>query len=398
MSKSVIVVSTIVNATVKEYQPDVRFYLFTSLEDLGTFIAEQPLRVEELYFTRDVIPYANTSLVYLLSLLDDPFLTVDKLIYITEENSPELKSIEYLKKDRKLDNLEVITGNLTREYVDGIINGTLREDTIESRRKTVWRVPREEYLKNRDKQQESLEEEYLDDDHYLSDIPDEQAPAEYIPNADEVCSLINLVGDDTQNVRTLFAFISAQYLSAYGKVVLVERDVQYHQLTEYATKSNIQYCFIDIKDILNDIKAVLREIRNTPYNIVVVGAIEKIEYSYHFITQLLYYNLYHDVKFFIRECAFFEAPINQSYVAVINNTIIDTLKLNDGLDSIVSGNARVVAVSENMIKEERFENSTQMQITLTDLAGISPESVVFVTIQSLQLQGNDGCDLRSILL
>ena len=140
--KSIVVLSGLVDSTLKEYQKDVTFFIFKTLEELDEYVTHTPIRAETLFFTRDAIPQVNTSLNYLVNILDRVFFKVDNVIYITEPDSPELKSIDFLIKDIGMSNWEVITGALTREYVTNVINGSARDDFTNTKRKAVYRVPK----------------------------------------------------------------------------------------------------------------------------------------------------------------------------------------------------------------------------------------------------------------
>ena len=89
--KSIIVISELVDSTIREYQPDVEFLIFRSIEELSEYIQTTPIRADCLYFTRDTIPDSalNTNLTFLMSMLDNPFLGVNNIYYLTEDGSPE---------------------------------------------------------------------------------------------------------------------------------------------------------------------------------------------------------------------------------------------------------------------------------------------------------------------
>ena len=128
MAKSVVVVSGYVDTTLREQQKDVNFYIFKTLEELDKFVERTPIRAETLYFSRDTIPLVNTSLNYLVSILEKVFFRVDDVVYITEQGSEEIDSIKFLVQSKSYDNWEIIQGALTREYITGVINGSARSD------------------------------------------------------------------------------------------------------------------------------------------------------------------------------------------------------------------------------------------------------------------------------
>lgn len=159
MARTIIVVSALVDATIREGQTDTTFILKHTMEELAEHIESTPVRADYLYFTQETIPHTNTTLNYLVKMLENPFLKVDKVCYITEKGAKELPSIHYIVEEKGFDNWEIVEGYLTREYVTGVITGAMRTDSfnksarpciespalhisrIESRIKIAWRSP-----------------------------------------------------------------------------------------------------------------------------------------------------------------------------------------------------------------------------------------------------------------
>lgn len=79
MAKYMVVVSSYIDATIKEQQKDITFYLFKTLEELDEYIQKTPIRADTLFFSRDAIPLANTSLNYLVAILERVFFKVDPI-------------------------------------------------------------------------------------------------------------------------------------------------------------------------------------------------------------------------------------------------------------------------------------------------------------------------------
>ena len=128
MTKAIIVISSYVDVSVQEVQKDTQFFMFKTLEELDEYIQHAPIRARTMFFSKDAVPLANTSLNYLVSLLEKVFLRVDNVVYITETGSPEIESVKFLIKDRGFDNWEIVQGALTREFVTGVVNGSGRDD------------------------------------------------------------------------------------------------------------------------------------------------------------------------------------------------------------------------------------------------------------------------------
>ena len=67
-TKSIIIISGMVDATIKEYQPDVEFFMFRSLEALESYLDKNPIRANLLFMTQDVVGGKNTTFSYLRSI------------------------------------------------------------------------------------------------------------------------------------------------------------------------------------------------------------------------------------------------------------------------------------------------------------------------------------------
>lgn len=394
--KTIIVISTLVDSTIREYQPDVNFVLFHNIEELDNYIATTPLRAESLFFTKEVMPQVNTALNYLCGLLENPFLRVDKVIYITEEKSREIVSIKYVIETREFKNWEIVEGFLTREYVSGIINGTLRTDNVGTKRKVVYRVPKDAYLREKLKNKESLQDRYIDDEQDLANIPDEQPPVYVIPDNVEDGEIVHIVGD-VYPERTVFAFLAAQYLSLTGKTLILEYDTDYHLLTEYVTKSKVECYMIDVKEIMQDPALAIENIRKSPAKLVCVICVPRIEYSYSFMFNVLYNNLKENVQYFVREDTFLEAPSLSQYAVAVRNDVPSLLRACENLDRSFISNARFVGVNFQALPETRILSSVQMKTIISDVLDIDEVSAVILNVSTLKVKGSTDYDLRSIL-
>ena len=397
MSKSIIVVSSFVDSTIKEYQVDATFHLFKTLDELDTYVEMTPLRADELFLTKEVLPNVNTSLNYFTMMLENPFLHVDKITYITEVDSPEIASVNYIIEVKKYTNWEIVEGHLTREYVAGIVNGVLRNEIINPKRKAVYRVPRETYLKERLKNKDSLEEEYEDDDHALTGIPDVKVPEETIADKKSVCDIVKVVGNDCDE-RTVFAYLLAQYLSLSGKTLILESDVDYHRLTEYVTKSKPKSMSLyEVKDLLADPAKTLELIRNSSAKLIVIGCIDRVDYTYAFILNLLYNNLMSNFRYIVSEFSFNEAPMTESYIAVFPANMLGILKMTEELNLTTVKRATFVGVDINQLPELVIDNTEIVQSVMRDVLELDDVTVQLINVQSLEIGGDSLYDLRSIL-
>lgn len=398
MLKATVIVSSLVDETIKEEQRDITVYLFKTLEELDEYTNTSPIRADNLFFTRDVLPHANTSINYLVSILERTFIKVDHVIYITEPSSTEIKSIKYLIQNRKYNNWEVIQGALTREYVKGVITGSARNDFTNIKRKAVYRVPRNTYIKDNIKLSTKLEQDrFPDDDEKMQDMETVVIPEQVPTPADTVCVSYDIVGHSCDE-RTLYCFIVAQYLSTHGKTMIIERDIDYHRLGDYITKSGVDCEHVLIEDLYANPSAVLDRIRRTNKDLVAVYCKRRVPYSYSFIYNLLYSNLYQTLRYAVRECAFGEEPTESPYTVVFPNTMPGVLHMCEAVNMAFLRYTNFVAVYTNTLPSVRIPRGDTIKLVIEDILNKNNISdVEIVAITSLLLGTESTYDIRSVL-
>lgn len=396
MSRTIIVVSQLVDATIREGQPDTTFILKHNLTELADHIETTPIRADYLYFTQEVIPHTNTSLNFLTQMLENPFLKVNKVCYITQKGSQEIESIKYIIDEKGLSNWEVIEGALTREYVSGVISGALRTDSFNRKRKALYRVPKSAYVQDRIKNKEVLEEEYIDDERMLKDVPPTEIPEFTVREAEDVAEIYHVVGGYGEE-RTALTFLLAQYMAQEGKTLLVEKDTEYHLLTELVTKSGVPCLQIPITEVQEDINGTIEKIAHSSQKLVVITAVERVPFSYNFICNILYANLYTHISTFMREDDYDEAPTTQRFVVALPASVIGCLRTCENLDSNYAHLAKFVAVNFQQLPETRILNSHTVDEILSDVLEQDISGSDVVNVYSLQIGGESSYDLRSIL-
>ena len=398
MLKASVIISGLVDETIKEEQRDITIYLFKTLEDLDTYTNTSPIRADNLFFTRDVLPHANTSINYLVSILERTFIKVDHVIYITEPNSNEIKSMKYLIQNRKYTNWEVVQGALTREYVRGVISGSARNDFTNIKRKAVYRVPRNTYIRDNINLSSQLEKDrFLDDDEMMQDMEVVTIPEQVPLASDTVCMSYDIVGHDCSE-RTLFCFIVAQYLSTHGKTMIIERDVEYHRLGDYITKSGVDCEHILIEDLYTAPSDVLDRIRKSSKSLIAVYCKRKVHFSYSFVYNLLYSNLSQILRYAVRECAYGEEPTESPYTVVFPNTMPGILEMCEHVSLDFIRYTNFVGVYMNTLQAIRVTSGEAIQSFIEDVLNKTDiPKIEIVSLTSLLLGTDSTYDIRSVL-
>ena len=397
MSRSIIVVSALVDATIRDGQPDTTFILKRTLTELAEQVEQTPIRANALYFTQETIPHVNTSLNFLIQLLENPFLKVDKVCYITENGAREIDSVKYIIDEKGYDNWEIIEGALTREYVVGTITGALRTDSFNRKRKALYRVPRNAYVQDRIKDKKALDEPYEDDESYLKDVPPVEVPESTVFESEETARIIHvagLYGDE----RTALAFLIAQYLAQEGKTVIVEKDTEWHLLTEFVTKSGVECCQLEVSEFISDPQKVLDRIKTGKETLYVLTSIDRLQYSYSFIVNCVYANLASHIRYLVREDDFNETPPTTTSIIAVPASVIGILQSCEKLEYLQLKYMRFVGVNLQQLPETRILNSKTLNTILSDLLEADVHNSTILNIRSLRIGGDENFyDLRSII-
>lgn len=395
-SKCIIIISGLVDATIKEYQPDIDFKMFKNIDMLNNYLLTNPIRADLLFFTQDVVVGASSSFSFLKDIVtENDYLAVDKVIYISEEDAKELNALRYLIDEFKLSNWEIIEGSLNRSFIQEVINGTYRGDKFSTNRKAVIRRPRADYVKERLKNHESLSEEYMDDENDLVDIPDEEIPVVEIEERKLDLQKVYIAGIKSRE-RTAFSILVAQYLSRTDKVLLIESDPEYHLVTEFITKAKIPCSEFTVTNLYENIGQAIENIRNAENNLVVIECIDRIPFDYRYLSALLYYNLKEDFSYIITETEIEELPHATPVNVVIPSTITGLLSTGELIDKSIIPYCRFVGVDLKDLPETHVSSGLVMSKILNDILTETNIVCPVVTMSSLRL-GEVAYDLGGLI-
>lgn len=386
--KCYIVISGKVDATIREYQSDVDFKIFHTIDELRDHVEKNPIRAQILFFTEDIIGVSNTAFSILAGLVDgNDFLSVDRVIYICDEDSETIRSIEYLIEDKHLETWELIKGPVTRAFIQEVINGTYRDDNYNAKRKVVVRRPRADYVKQQLKNHTTLGETYVDDDTDLGGIPDEDL---IIPTIEDVPATLQFVyiASNPSRERTAFALLAAQYISKSHRVIILESDPEYHTLTEFATKAKIDAAVVTVSDIYEDVSKALENIRKADSNLVIVECIDRVDFDYKYLSTLLYYNLESDFDYFIVENIVEDVPEATELTIIFPSTITGVLQVMETIDKSRIPYCDFVGVDLGDLPETHVSSGVVMSKLLCDLFTERGLVCPVIRVDSLRLDGS----------
>lgn len=396
MFKSIVILSKLVDSTIREAMPDVDVWVFTDVQDLMDYVNERPLRGETLFITQDMLQHATTVVPHIVALLDNPFLNVDEVVCMCTKDSKQMQQVDALIKHYQLDTWTLLPCAYTRENIFGIITGSRRDDLSVVKRKIVYRVPRSKYVEQSLKQTpEVMKDEYMSDSMQEKKLEDDQTAKRTIIYSESSCQIVHIAGYDCVE-RTVFAFLSAQYLSRTGKTVILERDIKYHRLSDFVLRSGVDSLIIDMEDALQDIPGTINRIQCTAKNLVCLVCKSRVTYDYAFFMHILYNNLYDNISYLVSEDEFREVPASQGYTAVIPTLIPDLFRACEEIDAAWVTHANFVGVSLNTLNACRVPDSNAMEFILQDVFGVEKIESVIVNVTSTKL-GEAPYDMKQAL-
>lgn len=388
--KKMVIISSYVDKLIKDLKPDVEFYIFKDISGLTSYLKTEAIRADSLIITRDVLGVAvNNALSILNGTLNEFYLKINKVYYITEENSSELPMVNFLLEEERIDNWEIILGKLTREYVTDFICGNIRAKDITPERRVVLRRKKSEWKREQLKDKAYLDAKYETEEDLLSSVEDVgKVPS--ITNLDYTtdCKLLTVTGIDSKE-RTILYSVFAQYLSNNNKVLLIERDYQYHRLSDILGKSNVTCTKIKLSSVFIDINSVLNRIRMSTDKLIVIVVDTREQFNYTFLCNVMYNNLKEDLDYVLMENEFNELSTPDDYLVVIPSDIPSLLKTVDELPTGYKEAARYVMVDIDNIQETKVTNSEAVSILTKDLLNYEEDIYIpIITIDSVELKGH----------
>jgi hypothetical protein len=320
------VVSNDVDDSIKSQAASYDITIFKSFLEFEKYANETPVVLESLIISANELPFNGTNMNRLLSILSSPFMEISGTVTYLIDYNVKLENVNAFLEMRGISNWAIYQGVISLKFITDIVTGAGRTSAEGQNEVITYRVRASDYIKQQNQlKYENDENKYYTDEDELSDIPDVEEPVEIAP-AEEFDTTINyIVGDDILS-RALMSFFVAQYLALREKTVIVERDYEYHTLSEIVTKSGVDCEFIPIDDFLDDVGSTLVKITSSLKSLVVIGCHNRRTYDYNFILDLLESNLNGEVPHIIRECNIEEIPYGKSYTIVVNNTVPAVLK------------------------------------------------------------------------
>lgn len=314
------IISSIVDDSIKSQTSMYDITLFKDFIDFEKYVNSYPVVLDTIVITSNELAFNSSSIGRMKAVLDSPFITMKGNVVYLVDYSYDVKLIERFFTNNGFDNWAVYQGDLSVKFISEIVSGEGREQVEAQTEIVTYRLRASEYVKQKNlTQYQSDDAEYVTDEEELIGIPSEDVPELLNPVDDTITTVNYIVGDLRE--RCILALLLAQYRSMSGKTLIVEKDVEYHTLTDMVTKTGIKCKLVWMEDLVNDVTKTITDLSQVSEGLVVVGARKRINYDYNFIMDLLESNLYGNYAYIIRECDYAEIPYGQRFTLVSANTV-----------------------------------------------------------------------------
>ena len=316
-----------IQAQVSSYDVKV-FRTFTEFE---SYVDAVPVVLDTLVISERVLPFTGQNMARVLMAVDSPFLTLNGSVVYLIGKETDYNTVHVFLDTKDIHNWAVYQGDLSVKFITDIIIGNGRRAQEGINEVVTYRVRASDYIKQQNQlKYENNGGKYLTDEDLLQGIPDVEEPEEITPPSDHQLITNYIVGCPTME-RSLMVFLLAQYLSMKQRVLIVEKDIEYHMLGEILTKSNVPFTYVEIEDLLKDVSYAIDTIKLAKDRLVFVGTKNRRSYDYNFVFELLQSNLKDNFDYMIRECDFDETPYGKYYTVVSQNTVPALLKCCNSL-------------------------------------------------------------------
>jgi hypothetical protein len=326
-----VLVSGIVDDSIKSVSTVYDIKLFRSFTDFAEYVETVPIVVDVFVISTNELAFNGPNISRFMRTLESPFLDIKgKIIYLLDEGTQK-DMVSKFVNERGLSNWVLYQGELNIKFITDIVTGDARQSSEGVTDIVTYRMRAKEFVQQQNElRYQTEDEQYYTDEDKLQGIPDEPEPDQIIVPTEETLTIDYIVGSNTP-ARTILSYLMAQYRTMTGKTIIIERDAEYHRLTDWHTKVGVESLFITMDEVFSNIESVISKIHKTSQRLIVIGAVRRIEYDYNFIFDLIYNNCRSAAHFIVKECDLAETPHNRDYILVCGNTVPDILDLSCNL-------------------------------------------------------------------
>ena len=346
-----VIVSALVDSQILSYFPDMDIRLFKTLEDLDAYVADNPLRAEDLIVTQDITKESPNQMFTLLSnICGSTFFRSEQLIYITPPNSREVDMINFLQNEGSLSNVIILQGDLTKEFLVSVIKGEASGKNTKVTRKAVVRRRVSDYKEEASRTTLPDEGTVQTEELKLRDVPETREFQTKIIDTPITGTLIQITGLHSAP-RAEFSVLLAQYLANHGKTLLLETDMRYFATSYLLHQAGIDYDDIPLRGFYQDPIGFIERVRVSEHNLVCLTGTSKdinSDIRVYSILNTLYSSLKHNIKHFIYMTALQDILPSVQTIICMKNDVLSVLETISNLPVESSSRMDYVAIDRNV--------------------------------------------------
>ncbi len=390
-----IIVSTLIDNQVLSLFHNTDIELYYNLESLYETIKSTPIRTKKLVVTQDITnDNPNKSFTLLVDIVHSVFFKTDDIIFISDSDSSDIEKVDFLVKNESLPNVNVVTGSLTKEFVISTLRGDIATSNLGRKRKDVIRMRRSEYIELQKQKSAFPEEDDVElEDDKLSQIENQELEKNIIYDYTVNADIIQITGLNTIS-KSVFANILSQFLSGYGKTVIIDTDMEYFTLSYLISLTKFDYLNIPIKLFYTDPLSIVDTIKNTDKKLICLTATSddyNKDYQIYYIVRTLFSLLKRDVQYILYETELKYILPSMRTIVVMDNNIVSILKTVPNLPNNSLSNMQFVAI-DNSMESIAIKDSKVIASMVSTLLNVVKEIPIY-KIDSLNLGGENTYDL-----
>ena len=405
--KSIVVVSTMVSSLLATEMPDADVLVFNSLMSLLEYTETGCIRADTLYMSEEILGQTPVKFLTLLAdqLQHTPTLRIGKmeLLVAPGGNLKELTNTvandankKATAEEERLD-WRVVDAPQQRDHFVAYIKGELREEDITVQGKNVY-IERRSIYEAREARKRTLVGKYVNQEEELAEVPVEECPTISTTVSTVSCRMYTIASKQKCAERLTLSLLLCQYLAYSGRVIIVEKDFKYLSLAEAIAYAELDVLRITVEELLSDTEAALTKIRYCQQHIIAVVAEHSSDtYDYDFICNLLYYNLYRDIEFFVQMRDYKELSNSSVYIAVLPCNVSLLAEEVQHLPERYDEHATFVGVNTSKLEPLYMLDSEALSNIVAELLSFKEvKPIQILNTKSLKL-GGDAYDLRGLL-
>lgn len=335
--EQVFVISSNVDDSIKSASIYSDIMVFKTFKEFESYIDITPVDASMIIVNSKDLQFTNNSMNRLVNIINSTFVTLSGFLYYMVDEEDIKDKVDTICKRNGYSKIKCLySPTLHAKDVSDVLSGdslSSKETVTEIR---TYRIRASDYIRSqRDKEGISYDDAYYSDEDQLSGINDEQMPEDLRVTDTKVATKHVVCGNNVRE-RCSWVLLKAQYLALNGKVLIVERDTDYHTLYDMASKIGIDFDFYDIKDIFRDCSDVVAQIKSSKSKLILVGSKNRIHYNYDILINLLVDNLDDNIDDYIYETELSQIPYGIRAEIVIPTTVPEIFRAVNTMSSISS--------------------------------------------------------------